>query len=168
LEYQQVNNIKAAFSHHLGPKQGVKSRTNGRYSLTLNNPSTLIPETMLESVNKLLKVADANFRGCTGCNIKHTWHVFLSYPSKKSEDQPWHMDQTESSCYYTLAIPLTISLNSGTTKFLHEQKITNNLVGDALVFSGTAWHRGTANNSDNLRIFLFVTASPMDFIDIND
>jgi len=96
--------------------------------------------------------------------------------------QQWHQDNSaiDPDNYYTILIPLVDYEYMGKTEIIipythsfPHKKIKNNIIipiipnvsiGDALIFSGSLWHRGTPNLSKYTRycIYIVLTKSDVD------
>lgn len=104
------------------------------------------------------------------------WNLLILPPSDK--EQVWHQDNggCGSEDYYTVLIPLNHLEGMGRTeialpyteKFKDYDQIAVPEVetGDALVFSGSLWHRGTPNLSKDTRycLYMVLTRLPQDKI----
>ena len=100
------------------------------------------------------------------------WNLLILPPS--IIDQVWHQDNGGCSPdeYYTVLIPLNDASGMGKTQIAlpytddfgdHKTTTTPNIQpGDALVFSGSLWHRETANLSRQTRycLYLILTSLP--------
>lgn len=87
------------------------------------------------------------------------------------ETQTWHQDHggLGPDDYYTLLIPLVDIPGMGKTKVKipytkdfdkHAKTITPDVtIGDGLLFSGSLWHKGTANVSNSPRYCLYLVIS---------
>lgn len=97
------------------------------------------------------------------------YNLLILPPSDK--EQVWHQDNGGCSPedYYTILIPLNHSTGMGKTEVAipytsqfrnHKEIICPNVKpGDALVFSGSLWHRGTPNLSKDTRYCLYLILS---------
>jgi hypothetical protein len=138
---------------------------------------------MLKTFEKLVKSSTPRLYGiikkmkqdimtATNVYFKHSWHVMVT--GKGYNEQEWHYDNSRTRNYYTIIIPLTNdSIDQGGTEFKEEIQDTNgsiyppntplNVYKGVVVFRGTVMHRGTQNNYELPRIFLYM---PL-FIDID-
>ena len=94
------------------------------------------------------------------------------------DDGKWHQDAVElfpsfnhlantnlPPFYYTVLVALTEQkVENAPTHFHFENENRNYWVplqrGDALIFPGTVWHRGSANHTSNSRDMLYATYTP--------
>jgi len=131
---------------------------DGRVDVSL--PKSLGLELLGEMPYKLGKIGLGK-----GCKIK-AWNLLILPPSDK--EQVWHQDNggCNADDYYTVLIPLNHIKGMGRTeialpytdnfkehKYIETPKVQS---GDALVFSGSLWHRGTPNLSKETRYCLYM------------
>lgn len=95
-----------------------------------------------------------------------SWDLLILPPNPTV--QTWHQDNggCNPDDEYTVFIPLNDAPGMGKTEIAvpythnfedHKQTFSPNVkVGDALVFSGSLWHRGTANFSNQTRYCLYM------------
>ena len=99
------------------------------------------------------------------------WNLLVLPPSDK--EQIWHQDNggCDSDDYYTVLIPLNHQEGMGRTEIAlpytdnfndHNLIMTPEVeTGDALVFSGSLWHRGTPNLSKDTRYCLYMVLTKL-------
>ncbi len=135
--------------------------------IDINLPTGLVNALNVINEEKLLKYFPKNFRIAS--------YQLLITPGNNYDNnqnmQVWHQDHggLDSNDYYTLLIPLVDIKDMGKTevkvpytkKFDKNASITtpNVTIGDGLLFSGSLWHRGTLNNSNESRYCLYIIIS---------
>lgn len=91
---------------------------------------------------------------------------FLINPARNTNVQDWHQDNGDlGNDYYTVLIPLVDVPGMGRTEILTDDGtiiVPDVSVGDALIFSGSVWHRGTANLSNMSRYCIYLVVSCRD------
>ena len=113
----------------------------------------------------IIKKMKQDIMTATSVHFKHRWHVMVT--NEGPNEQEWHYDNLKTRNYYTIIIPLSNdSIKQGGTEFKKEVHDTNgtiyppntplNLYKGVIVFRGTVMHRGTRNDYELPRIFLYL------------
>lgn len=139
---------KGVFNEDFKYMNSVKL-SDGRIDISL-------PKTLIEELN--IKFNKKNYR------IKN-WNLLIN-PTNENV-QEFHQDNgnLKDDEYYTLLIPLTDDEKMGKTEVIvpysynfpkkYEIIKPGVKIGDALLFSGCLWHRGTENLSKDVRYCLY-------------
>jgi hypothetical protein len=144
---------------------------DGRIDINLN--TNLVQSILPNITHKINQLFNHSY------NI-HYINLLINPPNTNT--QQWHQDNSSihPDYYYTILIPLVDYPNMGKTQIITpytysfpHKNIKNNTItpitpnvsiGDALVFSGSLWHRGTPNLSKHTRycLYIIITASHID------
>lgn len=168
FDKNELKRLKKIVQRILSQKQFVKSSIE-------RNPNK-IDYCMVQTFEKLvrsgaprlyekIKKMKQDIMTAANVHFKHSWHVMVT--KKGSNEQEWHYDNNKTRNYYTIIIPLTNnSTEQGGTEFKEKIYDTNgstyppntplNLYKGVVVFRGTVIHRGTQNNYELPRIFLYI------------
>lgn len=115
--------------------------------IDINLPNSLTNEIIDIDQIKQLKENLPNYT----CNL-------LINPAKNKQIQDFHQDNgLLDENYYTLLIPLNREKGMGQTEFIDFDVNLN--VGDGVLYSGSVWHRGTANLSNKNRYVIYFVFS---------
>ena len=133
--------------------------------IDINLPNELSNKMTSDFQNNILKYFPADYK------IQYI-NLLINPPNKNMQN--WHQDNggLQKHEYYTVLIPLTHSQGMGKTEVIdschksfpkkYKILIPDINIGDALVFSGSLWHRGTPNLSNHTRYCLYMIVSNQD------
>ena len=107
---------------------------------------------------------------CKECAKKHNIDLppqryFLTVVPPKKGHQSWHYD-SDTSDFFTLLIQVIAPENCGCTQFEETTDVAR-YETEYVMFDGQVVHRGGKNNSNDYRVFLYVTFHDSAFKDLN-
>jgi hypothetical protein len=98
-----------------------------------------------------MKIDSSNLR-------RKTMGILITPPG--THEQHWHQDAPDTKQYFTLFVALTPSTRAnGATEFYfgsNQHEITELAIGDGILLTGKAVHRGTGNSTENDRILFYL------------
>jgi hypothetical protein len=92
-------------------------------------------------------------------------HLLINPPGSKTQELHQDGAYEDYDDYYMIIIPLNHKHGMGLTEVFINNKYSTPDVkpGDAFIMSGSLWHRGTANKSDEHRFCLYLTYSTKNY-----